>query len=622
MSHTKTGFPGWQRTVTSLLAAQLLAVGTAFTQIQNDATPQLLITPSSKVLVLGETSPIWAIDESGKPTANVVWSINPPIADLQIQDGKAVLQAREAGTALLTATARGQSVTATVSVLDAAKLSSGTVRWSLQPMPGFETLLVVQAVPNGSGPAFYSIEWSQSENAIVRALNLDGEQMWMTHISSHATPQTLHHRLPRAGQVFQNDVVVNDDALFIIGDKSGFLETHAKDPSALGLPADGKSILLGATGDASGGMLLLERGRFRDSLVDLNPTDGTERWRYRSPGRLANDWTANWNMDIGIVETVKNPASAALLIVSAETGQVRFHIPFPTSSSTIDGFRCQDPKRNILKSLRPPLFGSVFTSSEGTIYVQIETQVESLLVENCKNKQFSFDDSLSLLSVTPEGEANWTVFQHIHAAGDGNFVVQPRAFAGETIPDGSGGVLAAWTYFSPDTRDGHIHSQARVTRLDPSGQRDFELPMPYWTKGLDEFFDSNMVLGDGGNVLYATNGELLVRLDTEAAEASWVRKPPNGRIKLQFTTDGGGVLISNAGVFAYFDPEGKGSRVSWTVPVSNTNDIGLRQTDPFENISREPLQLRSADICWGGNFIAVEDGGTYGRGSLLYLIAQ
>ena len=196
-------------------------------------------------------------------------------------------------------------------------------------MPGFETLFVVQAVPGGEGPAFFSIEWSKSENAIVRALDLAGEQLWTTHLSSHATPRTLHHRLQRPGQVFQNDVVINDDALFIIGDKSAFLETHAKDPSALGLPPDGESMLLGAIGDASGGTLLLERGRFTDSLVDLNPADGTEQWRYRSPGRLTNDWTANWNMDIGIVETVKNPATAALLILS---GHGTRSLPHPVSN--------------------------------------------------------------------------------------------------------------------------------------------------------------------------------------------------------------------------------------------------------------------------------------------------
>jgi outer membrane protein assembly factor BamB len=148
---------------------------------------------------------------------------------------------------------------------------------------------------------------------------------------------------------------------------------------------DGKSILLRASGDDSGGMILLERERFRDSLLDLNPANGSELWRYRSEGRLTKNWTANGNGDVGIVETLARPASSALLILNAKTGQVRFRIPFPISSSTIDGYRCIDPQHNILKSFRPSLSGSVFTSNDSNIYVQVETHVESLLVEACKN---------------------------------------------------------------------------------------------------------------------------------------------------------------------------------------------------------------------------------------------
>jgi hypothetical protein len=168
----------------------------------------------------------------------------------------------------------------------------------LQPIPGFETLLVVQAIPGDNAPAFYSVEWSKSENAIVRALRPSGEQVWMTHLSSSGNPSTLKHSLPLTGEVFENGMLVSDQSLFIIGVKKAFTITAPVDPSALGLPPDGKSFLVHATGDAVGGILLLERGRFRDSLVDLNPADGSEFWRYRSAGRLATDWTANWNMDV------------------------------------------------------------------------------------------------------------------------------------------------------------------------------------------------------------------------------------------------------------------------------------------------------------------------------------
>jgi hypothetical protein len=39
------------------------------------------------------------------------------------------------------------------------------------------------------------------------------------------------------------------------------------------------------------------------------------------------------------------------VIINGKTGEPRFQIPVPTSSTTIDGFRCQDPMHNVLKSV-------------------------------------------------------------------------------------------------------------------------------------------------------------------------------------------------------------------------------------------------------------------------------
>jgi outer membrane protein assembly factor BamB len=599
----------------------LFSANRVFAGTQSGGAHGLLITPSTVVLLVGGTTSLSAVDETGRSVSNVDWSISPSIAELNEEHGNLLLEGQQSGHAVLTAVANNQTATAVVSVVSGDKLPPATVRWSLQPMPGFQTLLVMRAFPADGGPAFYSVEWNSSTNAIVRALGESGQQMWMTHLSSSASPLTLKHTLPARGQVFQNEAIVSDHSMFIIGEKSGFALNNASDSGSYGLPLDGKNILLRVSGEYSGGMILLERGRFRDSLVDLNPFDGSELWRYRSEGRLAKNWTANANGDVGIVEALAKPASSGLLILNAKTGQIRFRIPFPISSSTIDGYRCIDPQRNILKSFRPSLSGSVFTSNDSNIYVQVETHVKSLLVEACQNKQYSFDDTLALLRVTPEGETDWRTFQHIHADGQGSMVAQPRAFAGESIPDGFGGVLAAWTYLSPDTSGGQVRSEARLSRIGPSGQQDFRLPMPYWTKGLNSLFDENMILSEG-NFLYAINGPQLLRFDTQAGDVNWVRHPPTGEVKLDHATAGGGLLVSNAGRLVYFDAKGNGVPIAWTVAVRNPEDIGLVQTDLFEQTPMEPLQLRNVQLCWAGNFIAVEDGAPFGHGMLLYFAAH
>jgi hypothetical protein len=596
-------------------------VAQAFTlasrQLEN--TPALLVTPSSLALLAGENARLSAVDASGRPVANVQWSIYPAVADLQTEDGEVYVHAKQSGHAILTATTEDHTASASITVASGDTLPGGTVRWSLDPLPGYETLSVAQAVLGSeSGMAFYSVEWSKSSNAIVRALRDTGQQVGMTHLSSTASPLTLKHALPEPGEVFLNQARISDHSQFIIGDKSSFVLNNSTDPSFYNLPVDGKWILIGYAPDESGGIILLERGRFQDSLVDLAAADGRESWRYRSEGRLSKHWTIHYSGDVGIVETLKQPASSALLILGADTGQVRFRIPFPTSSSTIDGFRCTDPQRNVLKSVRPSLSGSVFTSEDSNIYVQVETHIESQDIEACKNRQYSFDDSLALLRVTPAGQADWKTFQHIHADGDGSFVVQPRVFAGETIPDGFGGVLAAWTYTHPGSKSGEkFHTEARLSRIGPSDQQDFTLPMPYWTPGINSFFDENMVLGEG-NPLYATNGRVLIRFDTQAGVLSWLRHPPTGEVKIQHSTEGGGILVANAGRLVSFDAQGNGQNIPWTVTVTNPNGIGLAQTDLLDHTPATPLSLKELEFTELGNFIAIEDGAPNGRGSLVY----
>jgi hypothetical protein len=366
----------------------------------------------------------------------VEWSISAPVANLRVENGEAVIQGEHAGRAVLTVTEGTLSATAVITVLSRQKLPASTVRWSVDPTPGFETLIVQPAVLTPESQVnFYSIEWNKNSTAIVRAFRDSGQQLWMTRLNSSASPLALKQTLPDVGALFLNGTPIRNLSQLLIGDKGAFMSNFSNAASPV-LPIDGRTIVLRECGGDSGDLILLERGRFRDSLVSLSPIDGSEAWRYNSEGRLDKDWTVDLEGDIGIVETLPNPISSAFVIVSGRNGALRYRIPFPESSSTINGFRCKDPIRNVLKNVRPSRAGAVFTNTDGNMYLQIETHVESEDMEACEGKQYSFDDSLALLRVSPEGEFLWKTFQHIHADGNGGFVVQSRVFAGESIPDG------------------------------------------------------------------------------------------------------------------------------------------------------------------------------------------
>jgi hypothetical protein len=587
---------------------------------QTSLPPFLAVTPSSQTITLAHSVSFSVVDQKGLPLKDAQWSISPGIAELLFEDGRLEILPKGSGRATLTATVGGRSATATLTVLSASESTVATVDWSVLPIFGFETLLSLPAMPSpDSDVAYYSIEWNKTENALLRAFDESGQQLWMRILSSNASPSALLHVLPPSGEVTLNDQIMSDHSVFIIGEKSGFAANNSTDPTTQGLPPDGKSLLLQITGDAVGGILLLERGRFRDSLIDI-AADGHEAWRYRSKGRLSKNWTANFDSNVAIVETLSKPVSSALLVLNGATGQPRFQIPFPISSSTINGFRCQDARRNVLKSYRPSVAGTVFTNSDSNIYVQVETHVESLDIEKCENKQYAFDDTIALLRVTPDGLTEWTTFEHIHADDNGSLHAQPRVFAGESIPDGLGGVLAAWTILYPDSKSGQpLHSEARLTRIGPSGQRDFTLPLIFWTPGISSPFDENMVLGSD-NILYATNGPLLVCFDILAGQVSWQRHPPTGKAKLQYATAGGGVLVSNAGQLVHFDNSGNGVALPWTSALPNVEDIGLVQVNSFDHTLLPPLVLRNARPTWTGGFIGVEEGAPLGRGALLRIV--
>jgi outer membrane protein assembly factor BamB len=594
----------------------------AFAQNHSQDAPELIVTPSTLTLLVGDPAFLSANDATGRPVKADEWSISAPIADLQIANGDLIVEPKHKGRAVLTARFGNLSATAVITVLEAEKLPAGSVEWSIDPTPGFEALLARPAsMAKGSFVDFYLIEWSKTSPSIVRAFRNSGQQLWSVHLRASASPTTLKHTLPDIGEIFLNETRINNlSELFARDSRTSYI--NAPTPDSFGLPADGKRMIVREGGGGGGDLLILERGRFRDSLVSLSPTDGSEAWRFDSPGRLGQDWTVRYNGDIGITETQVGPVSSALLVINGTTGIVSHRIPIPESSTTINGTRCKDPVPSVLKNIRASRAGAIFTSADGSMNLQIEKHIESVDIEACVEKQYSFDNVLYLLRVSPEGEATWKVFQEIHADGDGRFQVQSRLFAGETIPDGFGGVLAAWTHLFPGSKDGEKpRFEARLSRISDSDQRDFTLPMPTWTAGANTFFDEAMVLGDD-NVLFATNKQILLKFDVKAGEMKWVRQAPTGQVDLQFASAGGGVILSNAGQLWYFDANGYGQPIPSTVAVSNPKDIGLIQSDPLDGSPLPPLKLRAVQFYSAGQFFGVEDGGADGRGSVVFFSLQ
>lgn len=590
---------------------------------QTVSSSSLTVTPSTVVLTIGETANLSVVDGSGRPVSDAQWTVSPLIADITPEGDNMALVARQTGQAVLTAYANNLSATAAVTIVAGQRLPATAVQWSLAPTPGYEPLVLIQAVPSPQSTALYDIEWRPSAPAIVRALQSDGEQLWMTTLTAFGSPDYLDKDIAQSfGQTTLAGKPLDNVGQLLLGENGVFYAiTNAKAGKDPGIPPEGQSFLAKVAGDFLGNLVLLERGPTNDSIMSISGKDGTQQWHYVSSGRLGKSITANYNGQIALVETEQDRPNAALIVIDSGSGKILQRIALPSSSTTLKNFKCI--AGNDLINARPARTGSVFTSSDANIYVQVEIHNEMSDALPCGAGRYTFDNSLSLLRVTPTGETAWKSFVDVHSEGSGSYVAQPRVWAGETIPDGLGGELAAWTYFFPGGKDGQKpHAEARLTRIATgfSQQLDYTLPMAGWGRNPFAPFDQNMVLGEQ-TTLYATDKQSLISFDITKGEVNWVRRPPTGEVQIQWATAGGGILVANAGVLSYFDHAGNRMQLQWTPTPSGSfvdaRDIGVSQVNLIDQVPLPPFELRSIQLSWFGNLLGVEDVPPFGHGSIL-----
>jgi len=129
------------RAISFVLLSLLLIIllGAKIASAQSASSSSLIVTPSTLVLLVGEDYALSAVDATGRPVSGAEWALSTPIADFHVENGEAHLDALSAGRATLTATFDGQSASATISILSGSALPPATVRWSLEPTPGYET---------------------------------------------------------------------------------------------------------------------------------------------------------------------------------------------------------------------------------------------------------------------------------------------------------------------------------------------------------------------------------------------------------------------------------------------------------------------------------------------------
>jgi hypothetical protein len=182
------------RKVTRAAALALLACCMPMTGrvvLAQDA-PALSVVPTKATMLVGETRTFRAVGRDGRLRRNVHWRVSPEqAAKLTVAGDEATLQAEEpSSTVVLTASVEGDSSDASIEVRSGSSFPTGTMMWSVSPLPGCKSMKMTQAVPTATGPDIYDEE-SCPDGAYVRALTADGRELWRRKLGApDPTPVT------------------------------------------------------------------------------------------------------------------------------------------------------------------------------------------------------------------------------------------------------------------------------------------------------------------------------------------------------------------------------------------------------------------------------------------------
>lgn len=141
----------------------------------------LRFAPSVRRLAIGETAKLSVHDEAGAAVSGASWSVaDPRVASLGTDD-PSVITAHDVGETIVTAEKDG--VRADMTIIVAAALGAGDVRWTLPAVDGLfsEPPLFANRV-DVEGPSLFAIDTATWLDATLRALSSEGELLWQQYV--------------------------------------------------------------------------------------------------------------------------------------------------------------------------------------------------------------------------------------------------------------------------------------------------------------------------------------------------------------------------------------------------------------------------------------------------------
>lgn len=145
---------------------------------QNDDCFGWMITPSEVTLLRGERQRFRLVGGDGRPVYGVDWSLEERGVVELLAGDEAEVTAINPGRFVLVGSVGKLELRARGTIIDADQPPAGTVRWSVDPLPGGKTNKIIQSVKVDEDTPDLYVGEVHPEGSITRAMLADGREMW------------------------------------------------------------------------------------------------------------------------------------------------------------------------------------------------------------------------------------------------------------------------------------------------------------------------------------------------------------------------------------------------------------------------------------------------------------
>ncbi|HET6842573.1 MAG TPA: Ig-like domain-containing protein [Candidatus Angelobacter sp.] len=322
--------------------------------------------------------------------------------------------------------------------------------------------------------------------------------------------------------------------------------------------------------------------RLVGTLVRVDNTTQQPSWRYDSPGEIFDRIAIAPDNTVYIEEQIVGRccsfATIGVLAFDGVTGQQKFNLPIPLGHSNVFCASCSNPDEaaNLANGVS---VGPLSVMPDGSVTLITATQnldetvqfmsfppppgcrfaPELALAPDCEIA-VSDHRKVQRFIIQPDGSSSTQLihtfdFDATNCGGDCHdpgLNTDPRnIFFGfffgltpaEVIPDGNGGVLAAWT--GGGAAEPELGAQAsHVSHFDASGGgTDYTVPLFAWNIIPEDPFFSPIFLGammlGENNVVFGSNGSRIETFDQGSGNEQWSSLPGGSIFLLESKAKGG-----------------------------------------------------------------------------------